>query len=122
MEKQDAIKEMHFDAFSVDGIAYQTGLPTMELFDDTGGCKGLMEMCEKNEEMGKRVVEDGYGDVWDTRNIPPYAEANFFSIQTFGKFDQNASQSASRTSNSVIFSITGILASKANRSRTAKRG
>ncbi len=83
----------------------------MELFDDTGGCKGLMEMCEMNEEMGKRVVEDGYGDVWDTRNIPPYAEANFFSIQTFGKFDQNASQSASRTSNSVIFSMKGNLTS-----------
>ena len=52
----------------------------MELFDDTGGCKVMMEMCEMNEEMGKRVVEDGYGDVWDTRNRYPYAEANFFSI------------------------------------------
>ncbi len=31
--------------------------------------------------------------------------------QTLRKFDQNATQSASRTSNSAIFSITGILAS-----------
>ena len=42
MKKQDAIKEMQ--------IAYQTGLPTVELFDDTGGCKGLMELCGRNEE------------------------------------------------------------------------
>jgi len=40
-----------------------------------------------------------------------YAEANFFSSKTLRKFNQNATQSASWTSSSAIFSITGSLAS-----------
>ena len=47
--------------------------------------------------MIKGEVGAGYGELRDTRNMYPYAEVNFFSIQTFGKFDQNASQSSSRT-------------------------
>ena len=42
---------------------------------------------------------------------PKHYAVTFLSSQTLRKFDQNASQSACRTSNSAIFSSTGSLAS-----------